>query len=339
LIAFSRFTRYFRVVAGAGSIRRASEELNVSASAIDRQLLRAEEELQTPLFERLPTGLRLTAAGELLMAASADWTKDFERVRAQIADLCGLRRGHVAIGVIDALTKGFVPEIVRQVRLNYPGVFFTLRVLDNVEVAAALARGDVDFGIMLDPQSSRDLMVRARLDVILGFVTLPGHEIARKPRQRFSACEDHAIVAPHEPLALCQQVRALEAATSATLNVVAASDNIDMIKALVREGIGAGILSSIDVAAEVGRGQLTFTPISDPMVRPLTLALCQSGPRAPAIGSGQHGPRSDRGLFRGASNRAGLSRKAPSIGFSDTRQVSRRTRSTFSGTDLRASYP
>ena len=70
LIAFSRFTRYFRVVAGAGSIRRASEELNVSASAIDRQLLRAEEELQTPLFERLPTGLRLTAAGELLMAAS-----------------------------------------------------------------------------------------------------------------------------------------------------------------------------------------------------------------------------------------------------------------------------
>jgi DNA-binding transcriptional LysR family regulator len=262
LLAFSRFTRYFRVVARAGSIRRAAEELNVSASAIDRQLLRAEEELQTPLFERLPTGLRLTAAGELLMAASADWTKDFERVRAQMADLRGLRR-----------------EIVRQVRLNYPGVSFTLRVLDNAEVAGALARGDVDFGIMLDPHSSRDLMVRARLDVTLGFATLPGHEIARKPRQRFSACEDHPIVAPHEPLALCQQVRALEAATSTTLNVVAASDNIDMIKALVREGIGAGILSSIDVAAEVGRGQLAFTPISDPMVRPLTLALCQAPAR------------------------------------------------------------
>jgi DNA-binding transcriptional LysR family regulator len=122
-------------------------------------------------------------------------------------------------------------------------------------------------------------MVRARLDVTLGFATLPGHEIARKPRQRFSACEDHPIVAPHEPLALCQQVRALEAATSTTLNVVAASDNIDMIKALVREGIGAGILSSIDVAAEVGRGQLAFTPISDPMVRPLTLALCQAPAR------------------------------------------------------------
>ncbi len=279
MIAFSRFIRYFRVVARAGSIRRAAEELNVSASAIDRQILRAEEDLQTPLFERLPTGLRLTAAGELLMAASADWTKDFERVRAQMADLRGLRRGHVAIAVIDALNKGFVPEIVRRVRLNYPGVSFTLRVLDNAEVAGALARGDVDCGIMLDPHSSRDLMVRARQDVILGFVTLPDHEIARKPRQRFSACEDHPIVAPHEPLALCQQVRALEAATSTTLNVVAASDNIDMIKALVREGVGVGILSSIDVAAEVERGRLAFTPISDPMVRPLTLALCQAPAR------------------------------------------------------------
>lgn len=279
MLAFSRFTRYFRVVARAGSIRRAAEELNVSASAIDRQILRAEEDLQTPLFERLPTGLRLTAAGELLMAASADWTKDFERVRAQMADLRGLRRGHVAIAVIDALNKGFVPEIVRRVRLSYPGVSFTLRVLDNAEVAGALARGDVDCGIMLDPHSSRDLMVRARQDVILGFVTLPDHEIARKPRQRFSACEDHPIVAPHEPLALCQQVRALEAATSTTLNVVAASDNIDMIKALVREGVGVGILSSIDVAAEVERGRLAFTPISDPMVRPLTLALCQAPAR------------------------------------------------------------
>jgi DNA-binding transcriptional LysR family regulator len=58
LLAFSRFIRYFRVVARAGSIRRASDVLNVSASAIDRQILRAEQELQVPLVEGLRNGTR-----------------------------------------------------------------------------------------------------------------------------------------------------------------------------------------------------------------------------------------------------------------------------------------
>jgi DNA-binding transcriptional LysR family regulator len=279
LLAFSRFIRYFRVVARAGSIRRASDVLNVSASAIDRQILRAEQELQVPLFERLPTGLRLTAAGELLMSASGDWLKSFDRVRTQMADLQGLRRGHVAIAVIDALNKGFLPQIVRRIRETYPGISFSLSVLDNVEVARALARGDVDFGIMLDPQPSRELVVRAQLDVVLGFATLPDHELAGQSRRRFSACADHLIVAPQEPLALCQQVRALEASTSTSLRVAAVSDNIDMIKALVGEGVGVGILTSLDVAVEVRRGQLAFTPISDPAARTLTLGLCQAPSR------------------------------------------------------------
>jgi DNA-binding transcriptional LysR family regulator len=73
--AFSRFLRYFTVVGRLGSIRRAAEELNISASAIDRQILAAEEELGIALFERLPTGLRLTSAGEMMMAQAGQWHK------------------------------------------------------------------------------------------------------------------------------------------------------------------------------------------------------------------------------------------------------------------------
>ena len=56
MFTFSRFTRYFDEVARQSSIRKASEKLNVSASAIDRQILRVEEDLGVALFERLPTG-------------------------------------------------------------------------------------------------------------------------------------------------------------------------------------------------------------------------------------------------------------------------------------------
>lgn len=56
MFAFSRFLLYFTEVARQGSFRKASEALHVSASSIDRQILRVEQELAMPLFERHPTG-------------------------------------------------------------------------------------------------------------------------------------------------------------------------------------------------------------------------------------------------------------------------------------------
>jgi len=93
--AFSRFLRYFVAVGRLGSIRKAADELHVSASAIDRQILNVEANLGVPLFERLPSGLRLTAAGEIMMASGMRWQKNMIDVRAQIEDLRGLKRGHV----------------------------------------------------------------------------------------------------------------------------------------------------------------------------------------------------------------------------------------------------
>jgi DNA-binding transcriptional LysR family regulator len=52
-----------------------------------------------------------------------------------------------------------------------------------------------------------------------------------------------------------------------------------MIVSLVLEGIGIGMLTSLDVVTEVKAGLLAFTPISDPILRPMTLALCTAASR------------------------------------------------------------
>src|SRR5271168_5095749 len=103
---FSRFLRYFLAVARIGSIRRASEELHISASAIDRQILLGEEQLGVRLFERHRSGLRLTTAGEFLLNAARKWTREFEAVCVGLEDLRGLRRGVVRLAIIEALTQG-----------------------------------------------------------------------------------------------------------------------------------------------------------------------------------------------------------------------------------------
>jgi DNA-binding transcriptional LysR family regulator len=262
--AFSRFLRYFLVVGRCGSIRKAADELNVSASAIDRQILNAEAELGMPLFERLPTGLRLTAAGEILMAAGGKWQKSLQEVRTQVDDLRGLKRGHVEIAIIHALTKGTIPAIITAIHQRYPGISVGLRVLDS------------------EPHSIRDLTVRAYAEVHLGFVSRPDHPLARRDSARFSSAADLPMILPAPPLAVHHQVAVLEAATQMPLNKVSTSDNIQMITSMVQAGLGVGVLTSLDVATEVASGQLAFTRITDPILKPLILALCTASSRAPS---------------------------------------------------------
>jgi DNA-binding transcriptional LysR family regulator len=132
----------------------------------------------------------------------------------------------------------------------------------------------VDFGILLNPQVSRDLAVLSHTEIKLGLVTRPKHPLARQKSVRFSVCAEYPIVAPAEPLALCDQIRGLEAATGVTLNMVAASDNIHMIKSLIAQDVGLGVLTWLDVADEVRCGELAFIPLASAALQPMTLAVC-----------------------------------------------------------------
>lgn len=284
--AFSRFLRYFVAVGRLGSIRKAADELNVSASAIDRQILNVEADIGMPLFERLPTGLRLTAAGEIMMAAGGRWQKNMADVRAQIEDLRGLKRGHVDIAVIDALAKGFLPMMIHSIQSRYPGISIAVKVLENDAVRLAITGGKADFGIFFEPQSFRDITVRAFVDVVLGFVTPAGHPFGRRREARFSAGVGSPLVVPADPLAMYQQIAVLEGMSGVVLDKKVSSDNIQMITSLVLQGVGIGILTSLDVITEVKRGLLSFTRISDPILRPTTLALCTASARTPSHAAG-----------------------------------------------------
>ena len=89
--------RFIDAVARAGSIRKAADELAITSTALNRRILAVEEELGAPIFERLARGVRLNSAGEIFIHHIRNQISDMERVRTQIADLAGERRGSVAI--------------------------------------------------------------------------------------------------------------------------------------------------------------------------------------------------------------------------------------------------
>ncbi|MFS2222815.1 LysR family transcriptional regulator [Pantoea sp. B65] len=279
MFAFSRFLLYFTEVARQGSFRKASETLHVAASSIDRQILRVEKELAMPLFERHPTGLRLTAAGELLLHAANNWKKDFSRVCEQLDDLRGLRRGHVRIATIDAINRNFFSTMLKKVHDEYPNISFTLTTMNNIDIQQALISGEADFGIMLNPQTSKELQVRAFAEINIGIVVPKGHPLEGRSGVRFNQCIEYPFIIPSPPLMLCEPVDALVNINGAMIKEVAVSNNIHMIRSLIKEQIGIGVLCRLDILDEILSDQLAFIPLTDPQLKSFTLALCISPSR------------------------------------------------------------
>ncbi|WP_110946759.1 LysR family transcriptional regulator [Pseudomonas bohemica] len=274
MFPFSRFTRYFLEVVRHRSIRQAAEVLHVSASAIDRQILKVEEELGVPLFERLPGGLRLTSAGELVLANARQWQKDYARTREQIDEMQGLRRGHVEIGLIDALSEGMVAEAVAALMAQYPGLTFSMKVADNQKVAQMIASAEVDFGFMLDAAGNNELTVSASTEIKMGIAMPVSHALAGKKSLRLSETQNETVIFPAEPLVVHRHVRALHDQLHLDVRQRVACNDLRMMRSLIRQGVGVGMLSWLDVASEVAENTIAFVPLTGIHVSHPVLSVC-----------------------------------------------------------------
>lgn len=158
-LPFSRFAEYFIAVAKTGSLRKAADQLFISVSAVHRQIVLAEEELGVALFERLPNGLKLTLAGELLYADLRSWQKDFQITQKRLNEIQGLQRGSIDFGVISALSESFVTDVIQSIHQDYPWINFNIRVLDSDYVADLVINAELDFGLILNPKHQHQLQV------------------------------------------------------------------------------------------------------------------------------------------------------------------------------------
>jgi DNA-binding transcriptional LysR family regulator len=274
MVPFSRFAGYFLEVARQGSLRRAAEVLHISASAIDRQILRAEGLFETTLFERLPTGLKLTAAGELLLDDLRRWRKEHARTLERLDELKGLKRGHISVALIEALGDGVLVRTIAAVGDQYPDLTFDLRVLENSQVTELVSAAEVDFGLLLDPAEHPSLEIRAFATIPIGMAMRVDHPLAGKSRMSLSDALEYRQVMAAAPLIVHERARTLYARHQVDNSQIVTCNNVRMMRSLIRKGVGIGILSLLDVASDVEERRLAFVPLHGRQVKPLTLALC-----------------------------------------------------------------
>lgn len=215
----------------AGSIRKASEDMNITASALNRRINRFEDEFGFEIFERLPRGVRLNPAGELLLHHIRAHRSDFARLKSQVSDLSGVRRGHVSIACSQALLPYFLPREISQYRAEHPGVTFSVNARDRVAAERELSEFASDIALVFEPLTLVDFEVVEAIAQPIQAVMRAGHPLADQSEVRLRDALRFPHVAPSEKFAVRVLLEdAARRLTSAEINPMIESESFDFMR-------------------------------------------------------------------------------------------------------------
>lgn len=222
--------RFIEAVMRAGSIRKAADDMNITASALNRRIQRFEEEFGSQIFERLPRGVRLNPAGELIMQHYRSQQSDLRRVQSQVADLAGERRGHVSIACSQALSPYFLPAQIADYRRSHPGVTFSVNIRDRAAAEADLSSFRSDLALVLEPIHLVDFEVLMAVPQVVHVVMRVDHPLASQSEVRLRHCLDHPHILPTSAYAVRHMIEAALSGTSRRVNPVIESDSFDFMR-------------------------------------------------------------------------------------------------------------
>ena len=154
--------RIFHAVAEAGSFTHAGKALNLSQSAVSRQISALEETLHVPLFHRHARGLILTEQGELLHRTAQEVFAKLSMTEAILADSKQLSRGPLTVtATVGFSTLWLTPHIAEFLDL-YPEISMTL-ICEDRELDLGMREADV--AIRLTPPRQPDLVQRHLMSI------------------------------------------------------------------------------------------------------------------------------------------------------------------------------
>lgn len=225
--------QYLDAVARVGSIRKAAEDLAITSSALNRRILALEEDLGVPIFDRIANGVRLNAAGELYVYHVRAQLADMERVKSQIHDLQGIRRGHVSIAASQALMPFILPTQINKYRAEHPKITFNIRVCTRYSAITELQSFNADIAVVFEPDITPDFEVIHRVPQQVYAQFRQDHPISKTKDIRLRDCLQWPLALPTKNNGIRHVLDRSAMTLSAQADVAIESDNTYLLQRVV----------------------------------------------------------------------------------------------------------
>lgn len=258
-----RLLTYVDAVARHGSIRKAADALNVASSALNRQILDLESDLGSALFERLPRGVRLTAAGEVFLAYARQALSELKTVESQVEQLRGLVRGQVSVAAVDSVAGELLPSAISRFHVDHPNVRFNVHIGAPDELVAALAADQADLILTHHPPLRKHTTIVAVAQQAVCAHMVPDHPLASREELRLRDCISYPLALADVTLALRMLIEQLLAEASFDLDPQVVSNSFETMRAFARFNQGIYFQFRAPGRGPIRSGDMVAVPLVD----------------------------------------------------------------------------
>ncbi len=270
------FLKYFREVANCGSVRMAARHLHISSSAVNRQILKIEDELGVSLFHRTPNGMLLSPAGRVLAEHVNRTLSDAERCLDEIATLAGHTRVPLTIAGQESVIAEFLPPVLMQLHATHPQVGSSFKAAGGQDLTRLLHEHAADVAIMFDaePGAGTDTLMTRQLPV--GAIVSPDHPFASRSQISIKECAEYPLILPDQSWPLRRILDDRLQALSIVPSVLTTSNSIEFLHNMINQQLGIGFQTAVGIERRLLAGELVMVPLHDPEPLYQRLSLCIS---------------------------------------------------------------
>jgi len=245
-----------QAIAETGSFTACGKKLHVSQSAISRQILLLEDELGEPLFLRVGRQVRMTPAAESLVQLGQRVFLDVRETVGAITDRTRELRGTLRLSGGMTVCLYVFPPLLKHLRRVHPHLDVRLTVALAGRSVQEIRGGRVDAGLLTLPVEETDLVTVPALREELLLVTATTHQLAKRRKVQARDLAGLPFVLFEVGSATRRVIDHFFASQNIEPTIVMDTENVEIIKAMVKTGLGVGIVPYQAVAREVKAGQL-----------------------------------------------------------------------------------
>ncbi|MFS0554343.1 LysR family transcriptional regulator [Brevibacillus sp. 179-C9.3 HS] len=265
-------------VTNTGNFTRAGEQIGLSQSGVSHTIGALEKELGISLFIRNRGGVKLTAAGEQIVASARSILESVAHIK-QVASECSvLHDATIRIGSFPSVTAQILPKLLKLMQSHYPHMKTRLYEGSYQEIKEWILSGVVDVGFHVWPDDELEGILLTK-DVLQAIVPA-NHPLAKEHSLTLQQLVHESFLMP---MAGCNLLIGAEFAKAGlTPNVAYEIADNATILAMVESGVGVTVVPSLILPAKLPV-EVAVKELSPPLYRQIGLAVHSPREASPAV--------------------------------------------------------
>lgn len=252
----------FLAVAKLGSMSRAANEMFLTQPTLTARLQLLEQEMDTQLFARTRSGMKLTEAGREFLPYAERCVSSFENGKQHLKGLIDGTQGHLKIGALPRVSTYSLPDFLEEFASTHPQVVISVMTGHSKDVLEMVLREEVQIGLAR-PMEHPEVEDIPLYEEELILVANPSHRFAGRDLVELSEVGREQLILFDRASSDFELTKSLFRETGVREPRMMELDNIEAAKRMVERGLGIAFLPRQAVPRAVAAGRLCEIELTD----------------------------------------------------------------------------